>query len=33
MNIFEDIKLGLKQAIEFEQGKTEATERVLTDEK
>ena len=33
MNIFDDVKLGLKQAIEFEQGKTEATERVLTDEK
>ena len=33
MNIFDDVKLGLEQAIEYEQGKTEATERVLTDEK
>lgn len=33
MNIFDDVKLGLEQAIEFEHGKTEATERVLTDEK
>ena len=33
MNIFDDVKLGLEQAIEYEPGKTEATERVLTDEK
>ena len=33
MNIFDDVILGLEQAIEYEQGKTEATERVLTDEK
>ena len=26
MNIFDDVKLGLEQAIEYEQGKTEATE-------
>lgn len=29
MNIFDDVKLGLEQAIEYEQGKTEATERVI----
>ena len=27
MNIFDDVKLGLEQAIEYEQGKTEATEQ------